>query len=48
MEIESTTITDPLTRGFHKIQRYNVSRLKVIMHYVIQHKPIFPEEMFGK
>lgn len=48
MEIKGTTITEPLTRRYRKIQRWEVSRLKAVMHKAIQYKPTFLEEMFGK
>lgn len=46
--MEAATITEPLQRRFHKTQRWEVSRLKAIMHKATKHKPIFLEEMFGK
>lgn len=48
MEMEGTTITEPLTRRFRKTQRWEVSRIKAIMNKATQNKPIFLEEMFGK
>lgn len=48
MAMEGATIIEPLTRRFHKTQRWEVSTLNAIMYKATQHKPIFLEEMFGK
>lgn len=44
MEMEGATITEPLTRRFHKTQTWEVSRIKAIMHKATENKPIYLEE----